>query len=957
MSGNGDGKARSASKQAVERIEAADGHREAADVRDLLRHVAAQIAEVDRRHGEAMRDFRARVGGVGQAVTQVRNETPPEVAPVMARIEKRLAEFVTAASATPRRTPADVAEPVAAAPSTPPPAPVPMPAPREPARAAHSPVVAAGEAAAVFVATVPAPVLVDRPIAAADSHGMSADTRIEARLAEVAQRVEEALAGLRPEAVADAVGAKVDEIDARLGAALDGVARRTDVEGLRIVEAHVTELAGHVEAIEQQLKRLDGIEDQLRELARFAAEAQASAPAEPTEQVVAPPAELSADSMQRIVEGTVDRLAGHLADVPDTIGRQAERVETLQRLIDAFVDERRREDRHTAGMLDTMQQALVHLIDRLEAAPPPGATALARPPEAAPEEEPARPFGRRPQVEQPPAETVEAQPAKPAVQGASATRPGQAAGASPARAPRAGAPAQPQAQPPAATPARAPADAAASRLRAGVEAAARPDAPTLDAADTRTARGSPARGPRQSAEKQSAEREPATDPAAAQPAVSSSTMRRGLAVVGVAFVLMGASALAHFYLSDRIGIRRSVEVSGPASVRDGGASGPAFADDEPADRRNTGARAPQRDDRRSNAAGQNQSEFPSASDDRPAERDLRMMRMTPPGIALQQPPQPVTATDLERFQQRLYNAQVSTNLGVNAGRPEAAGQPTPAVARPGDAARLDTSAVETSQDSVPGAELPPATLGPLSLRLAAQRGEPGAEFEIAARYAEGKGVKADFKKAMEWYQRAAQKGFVPAQYRLGTIYERGMSGKPDLQRARIWYKRAAEQGNVKAMHNLAVLSAGREGGSPDYPNAAQWFLEAAERGLSDSQFNLGVLHENGLGVPKDSVRAYKWYALAARSGDVEANRRRDAIQARMDIADVKAADDAVATWRAKATDPRANDARMAADAWRARIEAASAQPGLPAAATPPAAGQSQSGAPQAPRVIQAPQLR
>ncbi|MBV1695929.1 MAG: hypothetical protein KGP27_15830, partial [Hyphomicrobiales bacterium] len=637
MSGDGDGKARSTGGQAAERIETAEGHREAADVRDLLRHVAAQIAEVDRRHGEAMRDIRARVGGVGQAVTQARNETPPAVAPAMARIEKRLAEFVTAASATPRRAPAAVTEPAAAVAATPPPAPAPTPAPREAARAIHSPSVTASEATPAPLPVVQAPAPVGRPMADAEAHGMIASARIEARLAEVAQRVEEALAGLRPEAVADAVGAKVGEIDARLGAALDGVARRTDVEGLRIVEAHVTELAGHVEAIEQQLKRLDGIEEQLRELARFAAEAQASAPAEPAEPIAPPPAELSADSMQRIVEGTVDRLAGHLADVPHTIGRQAERVETLQRLIDAFVDERRREDRHTAGMLDTMQQALVHLIDRLEAAPSqPPAAALARPPEAVPEEEPPRPFGRRAQVEPPPADIVEppqAPAAKLAVQGAAAARPGQAAAASTVRAPRAagGAPAQPQTQP-AAAPARAPADVAASRARAGAEAAARTGAPTLDPADPRGARGSTTRGPRQGVEA-----EPAIDPASAtqpppagQPAVSAATMRRGLAVVGVAFVLMGASALAHFYLSDRIGIRRSVEVSGPATVRGGDTSGPAFADEEPGDRR---ARPPQRDDRRSNAAGQDQSDFSNASDERPAERDLRVMRVAPPGIA------------------------------------------------------------------------------------------------------------------------------------------------------------------------------------------------------------------------------------------------------------------------------------------------------------------------------------
>ena len=42
------------------------------------------------------------------------------------------------------------------------------------------------------------------------------------------------------------------------------------------------------------------------------------------------------------------------------------------------------------------------------------------------------------------------------------------------------------------------------------------------------------------------------------------------------------------------------------------------------------------------------------------------------------------------------------------------------------------------------------------MRLAAQRGDPEAQFEVAVRFAEGKGVKQDFKQAMAWYERSAR---------------------------------------------------------------------------------------------------------------------------------------------------------------------------------------------------------
>lgn len=219
-------------------------------------------------------------------------------------------------------------------------------------------------------------------------------------------------------------------------------------------------------------------------------------------------------------------------------------------------------------------------------------------------------------------------------------------------------------------------------------------------------------------------------------------------------------------------------------------------------------------------------------------------------------------------------------------------------------------------------ELPPATVGPLSLRRAAASGDASAQFEVARRLAEGKGVNQDFKLALNWYLRAASQGFAQAQYRLGTFYERGLGVDKDPARARIWYKQAAEQGNVKAMHNLAVLSSAQAAGTPDYGQALRWFSEAAAHNLPDSQFNLALMHQKGLGTAKDEKLAYKWFTIAARNGDSEALKNRDALKARLNVSDLTDAESEASTFRSKPSALLPNDPNIAGEDWKKRQAAA-----------------------------------
>jgi localization factor PodJL len=220
-------------------------------------------------------------------------------------------------------------------------------------------------------------------------------------------------------------------------------------------------------------------------------------------------------------------------------------------------------------------------------------------------------------------------------------------------------------------------------------------------------------------------------------------------------------------------------------------------------------------------------------------------------------------------------------------------------------------------------KIPAAITG--GLRAAAAKGDPAAEFEVAVRLAEGRGVPQNFAAAAEWFERAAHRGLVPAQFRLGGLYEKGMGVKKDLEAARRLYLAASNAGHAKAMHNLAVLYAEGADGKPDYQSAAYWFRKAADYGVTDSQYNLGILYARGIGVETNLAEAYKWFALAAREGDRESAKKRDELGTRLDQVTAAAAHAAVRTWVAEPQPEAATQVKTPAGGWDGTPAAAPAK--------------------------------
>ncbi len=808
---------------------------------------------------------------------------------------------------------------------------------------------------------------------APEAHGDAAidDDRawLDQRLSDIAARIERSLSELKGDFSVDSLGVRFDVFEERMGSVLGDVATRSDVESLRLIEGQIQELTMHLEQTEQQLGRLDGIEQQLQAVIEHL-----SSGAEGGGHDLAAVAE--SPDFATLARSTAEEVAKRFAATTTAAGGDP-RLDELGSLLRSMIHDRRQSDEQTYTMLDTVQQAMIRLLDRIDAlemAQVQMVHAPAEEPVSTPSEAAIQDFGAPDHDDHAPVLPVRGEPIAPmpAAAAAAPTAPAgvraeadvsginklrqdfiadaqrakmRAASAAASESDVAAAPAAGGAartirnmpRPAAPAPveaASAPAGSRRQRLTAlalclviavsgaALFAKSRNKAPeaAAPAAVTETAPAAPAAAvPQPAPADQAVEDTPANIevPAAAPKAEGDSGL----------FQLPGDT---------------SIEVPGasaPAAVPAPQPEAAAPAQPAPSSGAAAGA-GPQTNEDALNLDGESP-ESEVLENRRDPERPQGAQGLAPQGILLQDSGRQPSAHELVQLQSQQNFAALSSRLGTSAAQlrpadlmPEEVARYVPAAASAAVEdmpkampAALPVAAMpgETIDMPVPGAgktftqlALPPATVGPLSLRMAAANGDPSAAFEVGARLAEGKGTQQNFPEAIVWYQKSASQGFAQSQYRLGTLYERGLGVKADLARAQMWYQRAAEQGHIKAMHNLAVLAAGRTSGQPDYVTAAQWFQSAAEYGLADSQYNLAVLHENGLGVAKDPVQAYKWYTLAGRGGDGESLKRRDALKAQLSVEQKLEAEKEAAVFEPKRSVALVNDARVAGEDWKKR---------------------------------------
>lgn len=116
-------------------------------------------------------------------------------------------------------------------------------------------------------------------------------------------------------------------------------------------------------------------------------------------------------------------------------------------------------------------------------------------------------------------------------------------------------------------------------------------------------------------------------------------------------------------------------------------------------------------------------------------------------------------------------------------------------------------------------------------------------------------------------QRLADEGEAIAQYDLGLLYHQGKDVRQDYTKAVEWYGKAANQGHADAQTILGVMYESGKGVTQDYAKAKQWYEKAAHQGQAVAQYYLGGIYYIGKGVRQNRVIAKEWFGKACESGE------------------------------------------------------------------------------------------
>ena len=182
---------------------------------------------------------------------------------------------------------------------------------------------------------------------------------------------------------------------------------------------------------------------------------------------------------------------------------------------------------------------------------------------------------------------------------------------------------------------------------------------------------------------------------------------------------------------------------------------------------------------------------------------------------------------------------------------------------------------KTPVDTTPS--LDPATLpGPLAdIVVAANRGDPAAQNQLAVKYAQGEDpIPRNDIKAVDLYRQAANQGFAKAETNLGDMYFYGRGGlAQSYSDAASWYLKAAQQEWPDAQYRLAYMYEKGIGSDKDVQRAVQLYRSAAEHGYPEAQNLLGILYATGGdGLTEDDKQAITWYQKAADQGFAKAEK-------------------------------------------------------------------------------------
>lgn len=127
---------------------------------------------------------------------------------------------------------------------------------------------------------------------------------------------------------------------------------------------------------------------------------------------------------------------------------------------------------------------------------------------------------------------------------------------------------------------------------------------------------------------------------------------------------------------------------------------------------------------------------------------------------------------------------------------------------------------------------------------------------------EDNGIQPDWRKAIEYYEKAAQGGMEDALLDLGYIYCSGKYMEPDYEKGLDYYRQAADLGNTTALGNLGMSYMMGYGVEKDEKKGFEYFMKAAEGGHPMAMHQVADMYRDGIGVAPDEEKSKYWEECA-----------------------------------------------------------------------------------------------
>jgi len=108
----------------------------------------------------------------------------------------------------------------------------------------------------------------------------------------------------------------------------------------------------------------------------------------------------------------------------------------------------------------------------------------------------------------------------------------------------------------------------------------------------------------------------------------------------------------------------------------------------------------------------------------------------------------------------------------------------------------------------------------------------------------------------------AEDGDGYAMRHLGNLYNYGRGVEQDYKKAIEWFEKAADASDTYAMCNLGYIYCSGHGAAQDYAKAYKYIAKAAFLGNVNAMYKLGDMYYYGQHVKEDKDAAYFWYCEA-----------------------------------------------------------------------------------------------